>query len=81
MADKDELVTHYWLNYDVNSTSVRISIKTEERGWTTGVEVSPDKALFLSDMLRNESPIYASFDPNGNPKNIHTKSEEVGEGE
>ncbi|MCR9116213.1 MAG: hypothetical protein NXI22_04590 [bacterium] len=81
MADRDELVTHYWLNYDVKSNQVRVSIKTEDRGWVLAAEVAPPDALYLSDMLRNEDPIYASFGSDDKPKNIHTKAEEVGEGE
>ena len=72
-----EQVSDYWLNYKPNTQTVRVWIKTTASGWQLINEVSPEKAVFLSDMLRNEKPI---FWITGNQA-LHTKEEPPGEEE
>ncbi len=80
-GSSEKLVTHYWLNYDIIKTTVRISVKTDDSGWQGPIELPPEKALFVSDMLRNEKPIYLTMDEDGNPISLHTREEPTGEGE
>jgi len=77
----DELVTHYWLNYDIPSNRVRVSVLTQEGGWRLATELPPEQAVFLSDMLRNEKPIYLGMTDDGSPGQLHTKEEPTGENE
>lgn len=72
-----ELVTDYWLNYQPAKQTVRVWIKTKASGWKLVNELPSEKAVFVSDMLRNEKPI---FWVTGN-KALHTKEEPPGEEE
>ena len=73
----DELVLNYWLNYKPTTETVRIWIRTAQSGWQLVNELPVEKAVFLSDMLRNEKPVYWI---SGNVS-LHTKGEPVGEEE
>lgn len=72
-----ELVTDYWLNYQPATQTVRVWIKTDASGWQLVNDLPAEKAIFLSDMLRNEKPIF--WVP-GNAA-LHTKEEPPGEAE
>ncbi len=72
-----ELVQKYWLNYRPATQTVRVWIKTAESSWQLVNELPAEKAIFLSDMLRNEKPVYWI---KGNVS-LHTKEEDVGEEE
>lgn len=72
----DELVTDYWLNYKIKTDTVRIWIKTTASGWKLVDELPLEKAVFLSDMLRNEKPLFYIKDVS-----LHTKEEPPGEAE
>lgn len=72
----DEMVTDYWLNYKINTNSVRVFVKTNESGWKLIKEAPPEQAVFLSDMLRNEKPLFYIRDVS-----LHTKQEPPGEAE
>ncbi len=72
-----ELVTDYWLNYKPATKTVRIWIKTNPSGWQLVNELPTEKAVFISDMLRNEKPIYWIT---GNIA-LHTREEPIGEEE
>ncbi|MDJ0590634.1 MAG: hypothetical protein QNJ72_11650 [Pleurocapsa sp. MO_226.B13] len=72
-----ELVTDYWLNYGADSQNVRIFIRTSASGWVLVNELPIEKAVFLSDMLRNEKPIFWI----SSSKRLHTKEEPPGEAE
>ena len=72
----DELVTDYWLNYKIKTDTVRIWIKTAASGWQLVDELSTEKAVFLSDMLRNEKPIFYI-----KGVSLHTREEPPGEEE
>ncbi len=72
-----QMVTDYWLNYQPATQTVRIWIKTNESGWQLVNDLAMEKAVFLSDMLRNEKPIYWVA---GNAA-LHTKEEPPGEAE
>ncbi len=72
-----ELVTDYWLNYQPAAQTVRVWIKTAASGWQLVNEMPSEKAVFVSDMLRNEKPIYWET---GNTS-LHTKEEPPGEAE
>ncbi|MDJ0757416.1 MAG: hypothetical protein QNJ45_28035 [Ardenticatenaceae bacterium] len=73
----DELVRDYWLNYKPATETVRIWISTKKSGWQLVNELPIEKAVFLSDMLRNEKPVF--WIP-GNVS-LHTRGEPVGEEE
>ena len=73
----DELVREYWLNYRPASETVRIWIRTDSSGWQLVNELPVEKAVFLSDMLRSETPVYWIT---GNVS-LHTQGEPVGEEE
>ena len=66
----DELVTDYWLNYLIGSNQVNIWIRTAASGWKLVNKLPPEQAVFLSDMLRNEKPLY--YIPG---TSLHTKEE------
>ncbi len=73
----DELVVEYWLNYQPGTETVRIWVRTLESGWQLIYELAPERAVFVSDMLRNEKPI---FWVTGNVS-LHTREEPPGEEE
>ncbi len=77
----DDLVTAYWLNYDLARNVVRISVKTEAKAWELAAELPPEQAAFLADMLRNEKPIYLTRGADGKPSALHTAEEPTGEHE
>ena len=72
-----ELVTDYWLNYKPQTQTARIWIKTAASGWQLVNDMPSDKSVFVSDMLRNEKPV---FWVTGNQA-LHTKEEPPGEEE
>ena len=72
-----ELVTDYWLNYQPATQTVRVFVQTAASGWQLVNELSPEKAVFLSDMLRNEKPVFWITGNLG----LHTKEEPPGEAE
>ncbi|GJL56592.1 MAG: hypothetical protein NPIRA02_37240 [Nitrospirales bacterium] len=72
-----ELVQDYWLNYKPATQTVRIHVRTEPSGWQLVNELPVEKAVAVSDMLRNEKPIYWVT---GNSA-LHTKEEPPGEEE
>ena len=72
----DELVTDYWLNYKIKTNTVRVWIKTGASGWKLVNELPTEKSVFLSDMLRNEKPLFYIRDVS-----LHTKEEPPGEAE
>lgn len=72
-----EIVTDYWLNYKPATETVKIWVKTGPSGWNLVNELSTEKAVFVSDMLRNEKPV---FWITGNTA-LHTKEEPPGEAE
>ena len=71
-----EIVERYVLQYVQTRQTVRISVSTAS-GWHLISELPPEKAAFLSDMLRNEKPIYYGTENNS----LITNSEPIGEGE
>jgi hypothetical protein len=73
----NELVQDYWLNYRPATETVRIWIRTAESNWQLVNELSVEKGVFLSDMLRNEKPVYWIT---GNVS-LHTLAEPIGEEE
>lgn len=73
----DELVEEYWLNYRPARQTVRIWVRTGPSGWQLVNELPIEKAVFLSDMLRSERPVYWMT---GNVS-LHTRGEPVGEEE
>ena len=73
----DQIVTDYWLNYKPATQTVRIWIKTSASGWQLVNELPTEKAVFISDMLRNEKPVYWGT---GNTT-LHTREEPPGEEE
>jgi len=73
----DELVEEYWLNYRPGTQTVRIWVRTGPSGWQLVNELPTEKAVFLSDMLRSERPVYWIT---GNVS-LHTRGEPVGEEE
>lgn len=73
----DETVLEYWLNYRPGTQMVHIWIRTAPSGWQLVNELPPEKAVFVSDMLRNEKPI---FWITGNVA-LHTREEPPGEAE
>ena len=72
-----ELVRDYWLNYQPGTQSVRVWVQTAESGWQMVNDLPAEKAVFVSDMLRNEQPV---FWITGNVA-LHTKEEPPGEAE
>ena len=73
----DELVNDYWLNYQPSTQTVRVWVKTSPSGWQLVNDLPAEKAVFLSDMLRNEKPV---FWVTGNV-GLHTLEEPPGEAE
>ena len=73
----DELVLEYWLNYKPATETARIWIRTAASSWQLVNELPVENAVFLSDMLRSEKPVYWIA---GNVS-LHTKGEPVGEEE
>lgn len=73
----DEMVTDYWLNYQPSTQTVRVWVQTTASGWQLVSDLPAEKAVFLSDMLRNEKPV---FWVTGNTS-LHTKEEPPGEAE
>jgi hypothetical protein len=69
-----ETVERYVLQYVQTRKTVRISVETVS-GWHLIDELPPEKAAFLSDMLRNEKPIY--YAPENN--SLKTNAEPIGE--
>ena len=72
----DELVNDYWLNYKIETDTVRTWIRTSASGWQLVDELPAEKAIFLSDMLRNEKPVFYI-----RGKSLHTREEPPGEEE
>jgi hypothetical protein len=70
-----ELVLDYWLTYKIATQTVLISVRTAS-GWNLVDELAAEKAVFLTDMLRNEKPVF--FVPG---TNLHTHAEAPGEEE
>ncbi len=73
----DQMVTEYWLNYKPATQTVRVWIRTSASGWQLVNELPTEKAVFISDMLRNEKPV---FWVTGNAA-LHTREEPPGEEE
>ena len=53
-----ELVKDYWLNYQPSTQTVRVWVQTAESGWQMVNDLPAEKAVFVSDMLRNEQPVF-----------------------
>ena len=70
-----ELVLDYWLTYKITTQTVAISVNTAS-GWYLVDELPVEKAAFLSDMLRNEEPVFIV--PGST---LHTHAEPPGEEE
>jgi hypothetical protein len=71
-----ELVSDYWLRYDANTLNTQIYVRSAGV-WHLVNELPIEKAVYLSDMLRNEKPVF--YIPGS--KILHTKEEPPGEGE
>jgi hypothetical protein len=67
------LIQEYWLGYDLTVQNVNVWLRTNETGWSNSFNLPPEKAVFVSDLLRNEKPVYL----NGNY--LQTGPEPVGE--
>ena len=70
-----EQILDYWLRYDIPSNEVGFWIRTAS-GWDLAKKLPPQDAVFLSDMLRNEKPLYY-----GKGQYINTREEPPGEAE
>ncbi len=70
-----EQILDYWLRYDIPLNKVGVWVRTAS-GWDKAKELSPQDAVFLSDMLRNEKPLYY-----GKGSHINTLGEPPGEAE
>jgi hypothetical protein len=70
------LVTDYWLRYDANSLTTQIYVKAGGT-WHLVNDLPVEKAVYISDMLRNEKPVFYIVDS----KILHTKEEPPGEAE
>lgn len=72
----DQIVRDYWLNYQLADKNAEIWVRTSESGWIKIADVPPSEAVFLSDMLRNEKPVYWATSGA-----LHTREEPPGEEE
>lgn len=53
-----EPVDGYWVNFDIQSKSVRVWVRTNQSGWQMVSELPPEQAVLLTDMLLSGKQVY-----------------------
>lgn len=75
MEEKKEVIEYTFIHYDDGTT--RLNLYFEDDTWASFLDLKPDRALFLADLLRHEKPVFWTEGPDI----LWTGREPVGESE